>query len=245
MRVTLHNLSKTFNGRRAPVEALAPISLEIASGEFVSFIGPSGCGKSTLLRLIADQLLPTTGAIWLDGQSPTVRRAEKAIGWMAQNPALLPWATVRDNIRLPLQVNRRHNRPAPLPDALLTLTGLAEFADAYPGTLSGGMQQRVALARMLATGARLWLMDEPFAALDELTRETLTDEVLRLWKEVGATVLWVTHNITEAVRLSRRLVVLSALMGGLPQALRMFGGDEQLARRPWQRLERRHETAGR
>ncbi|HQJ12153.1 MAG TPA: ABC transporter ATP-binding protein [Anaerolineae bacterium] len=215
MRVTLHNLSKTFNGRRAPVKALAPISLEIASGEFVSFIGPSGCGKSTLLRLIADQLLPTTGAIWLDGQSPTVRRAEKAIGWMAQNPALLPWATVRDNIRLPLQVNRRHNRPAPLPDTLLTLTGLAEFADAYPGTLSGGMQQRVALARTLATGARLWLMDEPFAALDELTRETLTDEVLRLWNEVGATVLWVTHNITEAVRLSRRLVVLSARPGAI------------------------------
>ncbi|HPD41765.1 MAG TPA: ATP-binding cassette domain-containing protein, partial [Anaerolineae bacterium] len=141
MRVILQNLSKTFNGRRAPVEALAPLSLEIASGEFVGFIGPSGCGKSTLLRLIADQLLPTTGAIWLDGQSPTVRRAEKAIGWMAQNPALLPWATVRDNIRLPLRVNRRHTRPAPLPDTLLALTGLTEFADAYPGTLSGGMQQ--------------------------------------------------------------------------------------------------------
>ncbi|MDX9955426.1 MAG: ABC transporter ATP-binding protein [Anaerolineae bacterium] len=209
----MRNLSKTFSGRKSALEALAPISLDIASGEFVSFVGPSGCGKSTLLRLIADQLVPSTGEIWLDGQSSTVQRTHKAIGWMAQNPALLPWATVLDNVRLPLHVNRQHNRAAPTPEALLALTGLTEFATAYPGTLSGGMQQRVALARTLATGARLWLMDEPFAALDELTRETLTDEVLRLWQEVGATVLWVTHNITEAIRLANRLVVMSSRPG--------------------------------
>ncbi|MBN1922271.1 MAG: ABC transporter ATP-binding protein [Anaerolineae bacterium] len=209
----MRNLSKTFNERRSALEALAPISLDIAPGEFVAFVGPSGCGKSTLLRLIADQLVPSTGEIWLDSQSPTVQRAHKAIGWMAQNPALLPWATVLDNVRLPLHVNRQHNRAAPTPEALLALTGLTEFATTYPGTLSGGMQQRVALARTLATGARLWLMDEPFAALDELTREALTDEVLRLWQEVGATVLWVTHNITEAIRLANRLVVMSSRPG--------------------------------
>ncbi len=213
MEVIIRNLSKTFAGRRSSLEALAPISLDIASGEFVCFVGPSGCGKSTFLRLIADQLVPTTGEIWLNGQLPSEQRAAKAIGWMAQNPALLPWVTVRDNVRLPMRVNRLHSRSAPTPDALLALTGLAEFANAYPGTLSGGMQQRVALARTLATGAHLWLMDEPFAALDELTRETLTDEVLRLWKEVEATVLWVTHNIAEAVRLANRLVVMSSRPG--------------------------------
>ncbi|OQA94627.1 MAG: Bicarbonate transport ATP-binding protein CmpD [Chloroflexi bacterium ADurb.Bin222] len=217
MRVVLRNLSKTFSGRKSALEALAPISLDIASGEFVCFVGPSGCGKSTLLRLVADQLLPTTGEILLDGQSPTEQRKAKAIGWMAQNPALLPWSTVLENVRLPLQVNREHNRAAPTPEALLAMIGLTEFATAYPGTLSGGMQQRVALARTLATGAGLWLMDEPFAALDELTREALTDEVLRLWQDTGATVLWVTHNITEAVRLADRLVVLSARPGGIRQ----------------------------
>lgn len=213
MRVVLRNLSKTFSGRKSSLEALAPISLDIASGEFVGFVGPSGCGKSTLLRLIADQLVPSTGEIRLDDQPSTVQRMHKAIGWMAQNPALLPWATVLDNVRLPLYVNRQHNRVAPTPEALLDLTGLTEFATAYPGTLSGGMQQRVALARTLATGARLWLMDEPFAALDELTREALTDEVLRLRQEVGATVLWVTHNITEAIRLANRVVVMSSRPG--------------------------------
>lgn len=219
MNLSLRGISKTFNGRGAALEALAPVSLEIASGEFVCFIGPSGCGKSTLLRLVADQLTPTTGEILLDGAPPATWRTAKAIGWMAQNPALLPWATVLDNVRLPLRVNRRQTHQAPSPEALLTLMGLADFMRAYPGTLSGGMQQRVALARTLAAGARLWLMDEPFAALDELTREALADEVLQLWAEVGATVLWVTHNISEAVRLANRLVVMSSRPGEIREII--------------------------
>lgn len=213
MDVTFRNLSKTFDGRQSTLEALAPISLDIKSGEFICFVGPSGCGKSTLLRLAADQLVPTTGEVRLNGLPPSVQRAKKAIGWMAQNAALFPWLTVRENVALPSRVNRHNNRAAPTPDALLALAGLAEFSEAYPGTLSGGMQQRVALARTLATGADLWLMDEPFAALDELTREALSDEVLRLREEAGATILWVTHNIIEAMRLANRVVVMSSRPG--------------------------------
>ncbi len=213
MHITLHQMSKTFHSSAASLTALAALSLEIASGEFVCLIGPSGCGKSTLLRLIANQLTPTAGEILLDNLPPVAARARKAIGWMAQNAALLPWATVLENVQLPLRVNRRWQCSAPTPEALLEMMGLGDFSAAYPATLSGGMQQRVALARTLATGASLWLMDEPFAALDELTRETLADDVLALWQERRPTVLWVTHNISEAARLADRVIVLSARPG--------------------------------
>jgi NitT/TauT family transport system ATP-binding protein len=209
MHVSLRSVSKTFTDTADPLAALAPTTLEIASGEFVCLIGPSGCGKSTLLRLIADQVAPTSGDIRLNGTSPSWARQRKQIAWMAQNPALLPWKTVIDNVTLPQIVNRNNNRNAPEPASLLDTVGLSGFAGAYPPTLSGGMQQRVALARTLATGAPLWLMDEPFAALDELTREHLTEEVLRLWETFHPTVLWVTHNIIEAARLANRVVVIT------------------------------------
>ena len=218
MNIALRGVAKTFNGKPAPLVALEPITLEVATGEFVCVIGPSGCGKSTLLRLIADQMPSTAGDLRLDGNSPGVVRKAKHIAWMAQNPALLPWQTVLDNVRLPQRVNTAANRQNGQrveldPADLLRTVGLADFAQTYPGTLSGGMQQRVALARALATGAQLWLMDEPFAALDELTRETLADEVLRLWQAFRPTVLWVTHNIAEAARLADRVVVMSARPG--------------------------------
>ncbi len=213
MKVVLDHVSKTFRNGNGDLAALAPITLAVDSGGFVCVIGPSGCGKSTLLRLLADQIAPTTGQVLLDGEPPGVARARKAIGWMAQSPALLPWATVLDNVSLPLRVNRSYGRPPMPPQELLSMVGLAEFAHAYPGTLSGGMQQRVALARTLVTGASLWLMDEPFAALDELTREVLADEVLRLWQRFQPTVFWVTHHIAEAVRLADRIVVLTARPG--------------------------------
>jgi NitT/TauT family transport system ATP-binding protein len=132
---------------------------------------------------------------------------------MAQQSALLPWRTVLDNVRLPLQVNRQARQPPASPEELLQMVGLQDFADAYPSTLSGGMQQRVALARMLAIGASLWLMDEPFAALDELTRETLAGELLAIWRQFRPTVLWVTHHLNEAARLSDRMVILSPRPG--------------------------------
>jgi len=196
----LRHVTHIFQKGQAPLVALQEIDLAIRPGEFVSLVGPSGCGKSTLLRLVAGLLAPTEGQILLAGQAPDKMRAQKAIGWMAQRPALLPWRTVLENVQLPLQVNRQ-------------LFGLADFAEAYPATLSGGMQQRVALARTLAVGASLWLMDEPFAALDELTREELAAELLAMWRQFRPTVLWVTHHLGEAVRLSDRIILLSPRPG--------------------------------
>jgi len=213
MHITIKNVSKTFTDEAMPLHALAPTTLTIPSGEFLCLIGPSGCGKSTLLRLLADQIAPTTGEIRLADASPAQVRTRKDIAWMAQNPALLPWQTVLENIALPLRVNRQHQRLAPAPRDLLDMVGLTDFAHARPAKLSGGMQQRVALARTLATGASLWLMDEPFAALDALTREGLTHDVLRLWKTFTPTVLWVTHTIAEAVRLADRVVVMTERPG--------------------------------
>ncbi|MGC9520885.1 MAG: ABC transporter ATP-binding protein [Anaerolineae bacterium] len=221
MDIRLDSVSKTFEDGEEPLAALAPTTLRIASGEFVSFIGPSGCGKSTLLRLIADQVPPTTGRIQLQGESPRAARMRKQIAWMAQSPALLPWKRAIDNVELPQSVNRRHQQAAPKPAALLAMVQLTDFATAYPSTLSGGMQQRVALARALATGAALWLMDEPFAALDELTRETLTQEVLMLWQQFSPTVLWVTHNIIEAARMADRVFVMTSSPGQIRETVRI------------------------
>lgn len=233
MHVRLHAVSKTFTDSATPLPALAPTTLEIASGEFVCFVGPSGCGKSTLLRLIADQVAPTGGTILLDGASAAEMRTQKRVAWMAQNPALLPWKTVIDNVRLPQVVNRvasaeqaapmnqaaPTNQAAPDPVGLLRMVELEEFATAYPTTLSGGMQQRVALARALATGAGLWLMDEPFSALDEITRERLTEELLGLWRRFSPTVLWVTHSVIEAARMADRVAVMTQSPGQIREVV--------------------------
>ena len=218
--VSIQQVSQVFTGQERPLSALNDISLTIQAGEFVSLVGPSGCGKSTLLRLVAGLQPPTQGQILLAGHPPARLRARKEIGWMAQQAALLPWRTVLDNVRLPLLVNRQGEQPLASPEQLLQMVDLTDFAGDYPATLSGGMQQRVALARVLATSASLWLMDEPFAALDELTRATLADELLAIWRQLRPTVLWVTHHLSEAVRLSDRVVVLSArpgrILGVLP-----------------------------
>ncbi|MAU00411.1 MAG: sulfonate ABC transporter ATP-binding protein [Anaerolineaceae bacterium] len=200
--------------RYAATHALQNIDLHIQPGEFVSLVGVSGCGKSTLMRLIAGLQTPTQGIIWLDGQPPEAARAAKQIGWMAQQAALLPWRTVLENVTLAQKINRQIGKnDTSSPEDLLKMVGLTEFADAYPLTLSGGMQQRAALARTLATGAAVWLMDEPFAALDELTRELLAGELLHLWHQFRPTVLWITHNLHEAIRLSDRVVVLTPRPG--------------------------------
>ena len=207
--IELRHVSHVFNGREQAVAALKNITFTVRAGEFVSIVGPSGCGKSTLLRLVAGLITPTHGEIRLAGQPPDQVRRRKEIGWMAQQPALLPWRTVLENVRLPLLVNRQARRPPATPEALLSLVGLSDFAHAYPHALSGGMQQRAALARVLASGPSLWLMDEPFAALDELTRAALGRELLSIWREFRPTVLWVTHHLHEAVRLSDRMIILS------------------------------------
>ena len=212
--VQMAHLSHHFPTRLGVLPVLDDVGLTIAPGSFVSIVGTSGCGKSTLLKLVAGLETQTGGRIQLSGQSPARQRQQKQIGWMSQQAALLPWRTVLENVELPLLINRQtaaNSLPAPM--ELLQIVGLAEFADAYPHTLSGGMQQRAALVRTLAISAALWLMDEPFAALDELTRESLADLLLSLWQQFQTTVLWVTHSLAEAVRLSDRVVLLSPRPG--------------------------------
>ncbi len=202
----IHQAFTTPQGRWVVFEDL---SLEIPPASFTAIVGPSGCGKSTLLRIVAGLLRPTAGEVRLGAFSPEAARAARWIGWMGQEPALLPWRTVEGNIRLALEVNSRSIRPALSIPELIALVGLDGFERAYPHMLSGGMQQRVALARTLASGPRVWLMDEPFAALDALTREQLVEEVERLWQRFRATVLWVTHDLHEAARLADEVVVLT------------------------------------
>ncbi len=214
MKISVEELSHTFlEGKDSPLHALEDIRLEIDRGEFVVLLGPSGCGKSTLLRILAGLLIPTRGKVLLEGESPQQALAAKRIGWMAQKAALLPWRTVRENIAIAQRINPQAGRALLSPDNLLQMVGLEDFAEAHSFTLSGGMQHRVALARTLALGADLWLMDEPFAALDEMTREGLTDELLSLWRRFSPTVVWVTHHIYEAVRLADRILIMTARPG--------------------------------
>lgn len=208
MNIQIQSLTHTFPGR-PPRPALEELNFSVPAGQFVAIVGPSGCGKSTLLRLVADLLQPTRGTIRLDELSPGQAVAARRIAWMAQAPALLPWLTARQNVALAGQFLPSGSARLSPEDALARV-GLSDSARAYPFMLSGGMQQRLALARTLSLPADLWLMDEPFAALDELNRERLTAELVELWKPYRATVLWITHNLAEALRLADRVLVLSA-----------------------------------
>jgi NitT/TauT family transport system ATP-binding protein len=202
------SLSKSY-----AVPALSDVTFTAPEGSFTAVVGASGSGKSTLLRVIGGLTDPSSGSVSMGGRRPEQLRADKAVGWMAQRPALLPWRQVVDNVSLAQTINRRPDRILPHPLSLLEMVGLSNAATAYPGELSGGMQQRVALARTLAIGAPLWLMDEPFSSLDELTREALADDLLGIWRSVQPTVVWVTHHIPEAVALSDRVVVLTPRPG--------------------------------
>ncbi len=214
MQIRTQTINHTFQPRNGgPLNVLKDINIEIHSGDFVELIGESGCGKSTLLRILGGLLTPSQGNALLAGNLAIEALTTKRVGWLAQNPALLPWKNVRENISLAQKINPQKDRKALSPDELLELVNLSDFAHAYPLTLSGGMQQRVALARTLALGAEVWLMDEPFAALDELTREGLSAELLSLWQRFHPTVVWVTHHIYEAVRLANRVLVMTPRPG--------------------------------
>ena len=214
--VRISGVGKTFSTEKEELIALEEITLEVAYGEFLCVLGPSGCGKSTLLRIIGGLLEPTSGQVIIGGRSPREAQADKALGFVFQEPSLLPWRTAIDNIRLPLEVNRQQHRDIRYtPEEMVRLVGLERFHHYYPFQLSGGMQQRVALARALAFDPSLLLMDEPFGALDEITRAAMRYELLRIWDGDKKTVVFVTHSITEAVMLSDRVAVLSSQPGRL------------------------------
>ena len=214
--VRLTGVTKTFaNG----VHALGPVDLTIASGEFVSLLGPSGCGKSTALRLIAGLTQPSSGHVQLSAVSHDARRS---IGFVFQEPTLMPWATVWDNVYLPLRLQRRsRSEVATRIDEALASVGLSEFANVYPRELSGGMKMRVSLARALVTDPDILLMDEPFAALDEITRFRLNNDLLDLWRRARRTIVFVTHSVFESVYLSQRVVVMTPRPGRVAEEFRI------------------------
>ena len=213
--VELHRAGVSFMTERAEITALQDVSLTLPQGAFLTLLGPSGCGKSTLLRLVADIIQPTTGSVRLLGAAPAVARERREIGFVFQDATLLPWRTVIDNVRLPLQVGRNRKAGSRGAEELLALVGLAGWEKALPHELSGGMRQRVSIARALLGGPRVLLMDEPFGALDEITRDRLNEELLRVWAETGTTILFVTHSIAEAAFLGQQVMVLAARPGRL------------------------------
>lgn len=219
--VAIHGVNKRFKAQGGqPVNALQDVTLDIYSGEFVSLIGPSGCGKSTLLRIVGDLLQPTTGEVTVNGKSAHQARLDRDYGMVFQAAVLYDWRTVIRNVELPLEVmnyapSMRDSRAR----EMLELVELSDFADHYPWQLSGGMQQRVAIARALAFEPALLLMDEPFGALDEMTRDRMNNELLDIWAKTKKTVIFVTHSIQEAVYLSSRVVVMSPRPGRISQVI--------------------------
>jgi NitT/TauT family transport system ATP-binding protein len=212
--VSCEGVSVRFTSERGTVTALQNIDLAIPRGSFLTLLGPSGCGKSTLLRVMADLVAPSSGRVSVMGGAPQAARQSRQIGFVFQDPALLAWRSVLDNVALPLQVGGGKALPgARSPQELLSLVGLSGWEKAYPHELSGGMRQRVAIARALVSGPRLLLMDEPFGALDEITRDRLNEELLQLWETTGTTIVFVTHSIYEAAFLGQSVLLLAARPG--------------------------------
>jgi NitT/TauT family transport system ATP-binding protein len=228
--IQVQQVSKTFATAHGSVEALAESTFEIAPGEFVSLIGPSGCGKTTLLRMLADLEKPTAGRIEIGGEEPARIRRRRGIGFVFQQPALLEWRSVSANVRLPLEIAGIGGRAArDRVKELLALVGLEKFGDRRPRELSGGMQQRVSIARALAGAPEVLLMDEPFGALDEITRDRMNLELLRIVAETNITVVFVTHAIREAVFLSDRVLIFSPRPGRIVDVMPIpFGRPRSL-----------------
>jgi len=216
--IEARSLGKRYRSARGTdLVAIENVSFQVEEGEFVAVVGPSGCGKSTLLRIVAGLIPPTSGEVARVGRS--VSRPDREIGIVFQSPVLLPWRTIRENVVLPLEFRGESRATAEKALALLALVGLDAFADRYPHELSGGMQQRAALARALVTDPSILLMDEPFGALDAMTREHMNLELLRLWTARRKTVLFITHSIAEAVFLSDRVLVMTSRPGTLAETI--------------------------
>ena len=216
--VSLRGVTKVYD---SGVLALGPLDLDVGKGEFVSLLGPSGCGKSTALRLIAGLSAPTSGTVGVL-QTHAQARGAHSIGFVFQEPTLMPWTSVRENVGLPLKLAHAPTAEASARvHAALTQVGLAEFSDALPRELSGGMKMRVSLARALVTDPDILLMDEPFAALDEITRFRLNNDLLALWRNLRKTVVFVTHSVFESVYLSQRVIVMTSRPGRLSAEFRI------------------------
>jgi len=218
LAVNLRAVTKVYDNG---VTALGPLDLAVRKGEFISLLGPSGCGKSTALRLIAGLSAASSGTVRTSRHEGEVQPGH-GIGFVFQEPTLMPWTSVRENVRLPLKlggISKAEGRARA--DAALASVGLADFADAFPRELSGGMKMRVSLARALVTDPDILLMDEPFAALDEITRFRLNNDLLALWRSLGKTVIFVTHSVFESVYLSQRVVVMTARPGRIQADIRI------------------------
>ena len=228
LAVDVRDASLIYNPQTAPVHALSNVDLAIEPGEFVSLIGPSGCGKTTLLRVVADLEHITSGSVLVNGVSPHDARLARAYGYVFQAPALFPWRTVLGNVKLPLQIQ---GRPAAECEAIareqLARVGLTGFETKFPWQLSGGMQQRASIARALSFEPRILMMDEPFGALDEITRDRLNEQLQQLWQRERRTVVFVTHSIAEAVYLSTRIVVMSPRPGRIVRTITSTLPDER------------------
>jgi len=218
LAVSLRGVTKTYDNG---VMALAPVDLSVRRGEFVSLLGPSGCGKSTALRIIAGLAAPTTGNVEVAHQKESTLPGQ-GVGFVFQEPTLMPWTSVRENVRLPLKLARvPASRSGSRVLEALGRVGLAEFAESYPRELSGGMKMRVSLARALVTDPDILLMDEPFAALDEITRFRLNNDLLALWRNLNKTVIFVTHSVFESVYLSQRVIVMTQRPGRIGAEIRI------------------------
>ena len=212
--ISAQSLDLTFQTNDGPVHALKDVNLNITKGDFISFIGPSGCGKTTLLRVMADLDQPTDGTITINGISPKAARESRAYGYVFQSAGLYPWRTIGKNIRLPLEImGISKSEQKERVEKVLKLVELEDFEKKFPWQLSGGMQQRASIARALAFDADILLMDEPFGALDEIVRDYLNEQLLKLWHSTEKTICFVTHSIPEAVYLSTKIVVMSPRPG--------------------------------
>jgi NitT/TauT family transport system ATP-binding protein len=228
LAVQVLNASVVYQTADTPVHALSDIALEIAAGEFVSLIGPSGCGKTTLMRVIADLEPISAGKVLVNGVSPHEARLARAYGYVFQAPALFPWRTVLGNVTLPLQIQGKDRAEAKqIAIEHLERVGLSGFEGKYPWQLSGGMQQRVSIARALSFEPKILMMDEPFGALDEITRDRLNEQLQQLWQRERRTVVFVTHSIAEAVYLSTKIVVMSPRPGRIVRVIDSPFPDER------------------
>lgn len=233
--IRLEHIGKQFKTRRQTITALEDVNMEFQPGEFVSIVGPSGCGKSTIIRMIDDIIKPSSGTITVDGitydngKSITGDMVRK-LGFIFQIPNLYPWLTVRQNLLLPLKILRlKDSAYQDYADELLRMIGLSQYADTYPNQISGGMLQRIGVIRGMVHQPRMLMMDEPFGALDDQTREQLNLELLSIWKQTGMTILFITHNVEEAVLLSQRVYVMASHPGRVTDQLTIdFGGPRTL-----------------